>query len=148
MVISALFFSSRFSHWFTSSSLSFPFHPLPSLPLSVHVLLLTSFSSISHSLSLTSSSYFLLSSSPPAGYCNCLTDFIMTPGQTFALISIPIINDDILELTEFFSANLSLVSPQTPRITVAPDVANITTAGPSVFLSAFVCMCMQYIRVG
>ena len=50
----------------------------------------------------------------------------MTPGQTFALISIPIINDDAFELTESFSASLSLASPMTPRITVDLNVASVT----------------------
>ena len=50
----------------------------------------------------------------------------MTPGDTFALISIPIIDDDAFELTESFSASLSLVSPITPRITVSPDEASVT----------------------
>ena len=52
--------------------------------------------------------------------------FTMTQGQTFAIISIPIINDDAFELTELFSASLSLISPLTSRITVDPDEANIT----------------------
>ena len=50
----------------------------------------------------------------------------MTQGQTFANISIPIINDDAFELTESFSASLSVISPITPRITVDQDIANIT----------------------
>ena len=50
----------------------------------------------------------------------------MNPGDTFALISIPIIDDDAFELTESFSASLSLVSPITPRITVSPDEASVT----------------------
>ena len=50
----------------------------------------------------------------------------MTPSQTYANVSIPIINDDAFELTESFSASLSLVSPVTSRITIAPDEASIT----------------------
>ena len=41
-------------------------------------------------------------------------------------ISVPIINNDAFELMESFSASLSLVSPVTSRITVAPDEASIT----------------------
>ena len=50
----------------------------------------------------------------------------MTPGQTYANVSVTIINDDAFELTESFSASLSLVSPNTSRITIAPDEASIT----------------------
>ena len=53
-------------------------------------------------------------------------EFTMTKGQTYANISVPIINDDAFELTESFSASLSLVSPVTSRITIAPDEASIT----------------------
>ena len=49
----------------------------------------------------------------------------MTQGQIFATIPVLIINDDAFELTELFSAALSLVSPLTPRITVAPHEASI-----------------------
>ena len=50
----------------------------------------------------------------------------MTQGQTFANISIPIIDDDAFELTESFLASLSLISPLTSQIIVAPDEASIT----------------------
>ena len=72
---------------------------------------------------------YVYSPSPPAGSdYNALMNFvfIMTQGQTSATIPVPIINDDAFELTESFSAALSLISPITPRITVAPNEAGIT----------------------
>ena len=53
-------------------------------------------------------------------------EFTITEGQTSATIPVPIINDGAFELTESFSAALSLVSPLTPRITIAEDEASIT----------------------
>lgn len=82
--------------------------------------------------------FFLHSSSPLAGsdYSPLIDyEFTMTQGQTFALISIPIISDDAIELRESFLASLSLVSPL--QITVAPDVASITIEDDSEFCEGF-----------
>ena len=104
--------------------LPFPSTLPPSLFLSAHFPPLSSFSSIP-----TPSSFFSSFPSPPAGsdYSSLMDfEFTMIPGQTFALISIPMINDDAIELTELVTANLSLISPITTRITVDPDEASVT----------------------
>ena len=40
--------------------------------------------------------------------------------------SVPLIGDDIFELTELFGANLSFPGVPPPRVTLAPDNAEVT----------------------
>jgi len=53
-------------------------------------------------------------------------DLVLGPGTTPTLITIPIMNDEVFEESEMFSAQLSIVGAIPPRLSVSPSSASIT----------------------
>ena len=69
---------------------------------------------------------YIFSFSAPGDYTETIQTFTFSPTESQFAITIPIIDDGILERTERFFARAELVSSDAPGVIILPDESVIT----------------------